>query len=265
VLTGHVLAYDAVRHRTTMHPAFTRTDHRPWPHPQRPHHWRQSWLDLMFAHWRIDAEALRPLVPPELEIQEFDGSSWIGVVPFRMRGVMLRGLPSLPWVSNFPELNLRIYVEHEGRPGVWFFSLDASNSLAVWAARTFFHLPYQWASMGIEERAGTYHYRSRRHLGPERAEFAATYRPTSDVFEAEPGSLEHWLTERYQLFAQSPDGRLFKGQIHHHPWPLQRAETEIARNRLLAPHGLAVEGAPESVLFAKRIEVAVWNLERLTT
>ena len=125
-----------------MHPSLRQTDHRPWPLPPGPWTWRQQWCDLLFAHWPMPVAALRALVPPVLEIQEFDGTSWVGVVPFHMRGVMRRPLPDLPWVSAFAELNLRLYVVHGGRPGVWFVSLDAANPLAVWAARTFFHLPY---------------------------------------------------------------------------------------------------------------------------
>jgi len=255
-----------------MHPAFARTDHRPWPLPSTRHHWRQSWHDLMFAHWRIDAAALRPLVPDALEVQEWDGSSWIAVVPFRMTDVMLRRLPSLPWVSAFPELNVRVYVEHDGRPGVYFFSLDAGNPLAVWAARRFFHLPYFWSRMSIVERSfgeesggevGEYRYASERRRGEHAARFEATYRPTGGVFEAEPGTLEHWLTERYALYTTAPDGRLFVGHIHHAPWPLQRAATTIDADGLLASHGLSVAGEPESVLFAKRIDVAVWNLSEV--
>jgi len=125
-----------------MHSAFDRVDHRPWPIPSHRWTWRQSWCDLLFAHWPIPAADLRPLVPAPLEVQEFDGTSWIGIVPFRMQGVMRRPWPDLPYFSAFPELNVRLYVEHEGRPGVWFLSLDATSALAVWAARRFFHLPY---------------------------------------------------------------------------------------------------------------------------
>jgi len=125
-----------------MHPALAETDHRPWAIPERPWAWRQRWCDLLFAHWPVPVAALRHLVPEALTIQQFGGTSWVGVVPFRMEGVTMRGLPEMPGLSAFLELNLRLYVEYQGRPGVWFLSLDASNPPAVWAARTFFHLPY---------------------------------------------------------------------------------------------------------------------------
>src|SRR5688572_28968890 len=130
-----------------MHSAFLRLEHRPWGLPGGAWRWRQSWEDLLFAHWPVPAAVLRPLVPEELRIEEYDGTSWVGVVPFRMSGVMLRPLPDLPGISAFPELNVRLYVERDGKSGVWFLSLDAYNRLAVWGARRFFHLPYFHARM----------------------------------------------------------------------------------------------------------------------
>lgn len=256
-----------------MHPAFARVDHRPWPHPVRPWVWRQSWLDLLFAHWPVPASALRHLVPPSLELQEFEGASWVGVVPFRMAGVMRRPLPDLPWISAFPELNLRLYVERDGKPGVWFLSLDAANPLAVWAARRWFHLPYFQARMSLIEAAGRFRYDSLRRAaaltpaGPTPIRFAAEYAPTSETYFATPGTLEHWLTERYCLYAQGPDGSLFRGEIHHTPWPLQQAEATIAVNDLAVPHALSaasLESPPPLLHFARRIDVVVWPLERVT-
>ncbi len=240
-----------------MHPSLAHTRHRPWELPRGPWTWRQSWCDLLFAHWPVPRELLSPLVPPELEVQEFDGTSWVGVVPFRMSGVMRRPLPDLPGISAFPELNLRLYVERDGRPGVWFLSLDAANSLAVWAARRFFHLPYFRAEMKCIAEGDGIAYRSRRHLGG--AVLEASYRPTSEPYLAQPGSLEYWLTERYCLYARSPDGTLFRGEIHHPPWPLQKAEAEISRNELWRGHFEAPSGPPELLHFARRIDVVVWN------
>jgi uncharacterized protein YqjF (DUF2071 family) len=248
-----------------MHAAFARTDHRPWPLPDAAWTWRQSWRDLLFAHWPVPAAELRPLAPPELEIQEFDGTSWIGVVPFRMAGVMRRPLPDLPWISAFPELNLRLYVEHDGKPGVWFLSLDATNPLAVWAARRFFHLPYFGADMSLDDRGDGIAYRSVRRAQPRGLTFRARYRPTSETYESRPGTLEHWLTERYCLYARSPRGRLYRAEVHHPPWPLQRAEAEIERNELLDPHGLRVSGPPALLHFARRIDVVVWSAVEIAT
>lgn len=256
-----------------MHPAFTRTDHRPWPIPDRPWAWRQSWLSLLFAHWPVPAAMLRRLVPPPLTVQEFDGTSWIGVVPFRMEGVARRPLPGLPWISAFPEINLRLYVEHDGRPGVWFLSLDAANPVAVWAARRWFFLPYFHAKMGCVEVGAAVRFHSERigqtvdSEGKLPVRFVAEYVPVSEPYEAEPGTLEHWLTERYCLYAQSADGCLYRAEVHHHPWPLQRADAQIRINDLATPYQLPIEifdSHPPLLHFAKRLDVVVWPLERVT-
>ncbi len=245
-----------------MHIAFSRTEHRPWPAPRGRWTWRQRWLDLLFAHWPVPADLLRPLVPRGLRVQEFGGTSWIGVVPFRMSGVMRRPLPDLPWLSAFPELNLRLYVERDGKPGVWFLSLDAANRVAVWAARRFFHLPYFPAEIGIAARAGAFGFSARRVGDEASVSFRAAYRPVSEVFEATPGSLESFLTERYCLYAQAPDGTLYRAEVHHVPWPLQEASGEVDAELLLEPHGLRTSGAP-LLHFSRGVDVVVWPLERL--
>ena len=196
-------------------------------------------------------------MPAPLVIQEFDGTSWIGLVPFRMAGVMVRGMPDLPWISAFPELNVRLYVEHEGKPGVWFISLDATNPLAVWAARRYFHLPYYRADISIEHQQDSVRYHSsRRAEGPV---LDMRYRPISAPYESRPGTLDHFLTERYCLYAQAPDGSLYRCDVHHHPWPLQKAEAEIGTNSYLAGQGVAVSGPPALLHFAGCLDVVVWN------
>lgn len=241
------------------HAALLRTDHRPWPLPPGRWTWRQSWCDLLFAHWPVPAATLRHLVPPELEIQELDGTSWVGIVPFRMEGVAPRPLPDLPWISAFPELNLRLYVECDGRPGVWFLSLDATNRLAVWAARRFFHLPYLWSRIAVDEDGAGFRFACERREGPAPMTFRSSYRPTSDPFESVPGTLDHWLTERYCLYARSPGGELLRAEVHHHPWSLQRAEAEVTARELTSAHGFEVHGPPVLLHFARRIDVVVWS------
>ena len=178
-----------------------------------------------------------------------------------MAGVMLRPLPDLPYFSAFPELNLRIYVETEGRPGVWFLSLDAANAVAVWAARRFFHLPYFHARMSINGLPEEARYKSFRLSAPRGTTFEATYGPSGDPYRSTPGTLEHWLTERYCLYAQSAQGQLYRAEVHHEPWPLQPAEALLTRNDLLAPHGLRTSGPPELLHFSRRIDVVVWSPE----
>lgn len=244
-----------------MHPSLLRTSHRPWALPPRAWSWRQSWLDLLFIHWPVPSQVLRPLVPPELTIQEFDGTSWVGVVPFRMEGVMRRPLPDVPGISAFPELNVRLYVEAEGKPGVWFLSLDATNPLAVWAARRYFHLPYYRAEMTVIAEASGYHYQSERRSGEAR--FAARYRPIGEADEAPAASLEHWLTERYCLYARSPAGRLYRNEVHHVPWPLYRAEGEILRNTMLRAASVAVADTAPLLHFSPGVDVVVWGAEEV--
>lgn len=198
-------------------------------------------------------------MPSAIGIQEFEGTTWIGLVPFRMTGVMRRPWPDLPWVSAFPELNVRLYVERDGKPGVWFLSLDASNPLAVWAARRFYHLPYYRAAMSVVNQPDRIQYTSRRRD----AELITSYRPTSDVYRATPGTLEHWLTERYCLYAQAPDGAIWRTDVHHHPWPLQSAEAEISANTMFGFHQLQVDGAPPLLHFARSLDVVVWKSERV--
>jgi uncharacterized protein YqjF (DUF2071 family) len=245
------------------HPAFARTDHRPWAVPKGPWAWRQSWRELLFVHWPIPAATLQPLVPPGLAVQEFEGTSWVGVVPFRMTGVMRRPLPDLPGISAFPELNVRIYVEAEGKPGVWFLSLDAANRLAVWAARRFLHLPYHHADIGMARTGDDLTFAAQRRGAPER--FDAAYGPTGPVEEAEPGTLEHWLTERYCLYAQAPDGRLLRNEVHHAPWPLRPAYAELGPNTLLAGFGLEPGRGRPHLRYAEGVDVVVWDAEVVRT
>lgn len=222
-----------------------------------------SWHDLLFAHWRVPAATLRPLVPPSLAIDEFGGSAWIGVVPFRMTGVRLRGTPALPGPGAFVELNVRTYVTDGAKPGVWFTSLDADSRLAVRAARTWFHLPYFDAEMSCAADGEDVVYRSRRtHRRAPVAEFEARYGPSGAEFRAAPGSLEHWLTERYCLYAAKPDGALLRGEIHHAPWPLQPAHASIGTNCMAAAAGVSLPDEAPHLLFARRLDVVAWAPER---
>ena len=212
---------------TNLNP-FTQTDHRPWPLRDAPHVMYQSWHDLLFAHWPIVANEMRARVPASLELDLFEGQAWISVVPFRMTGIRPRFLPPGPWLSAFEELNVRTYVVRDGKPGVFFFSLDAANPVAVRVARRYFHLPYFDAKMSLKYDGDWIEYRSTRtHRGAPPAGFSARYRPTGPVFRVTAGSLEEWLTERYCLYAEDRVHRIWRTEIHHAPWPVQPAECQL--------------------------------------
>jgi uncharacterized protein len=223
----------------------------------------QRWTSLLFAHWPVRPEALRPLIPSSLEIDTYDGDAWVGVIPFRMSNVRPRWVPPLPWVSEFLELNVRTYVRYHGRLGVWFFSLDASNPLAVRAARTAVHLNYYDAQMAMHTAAdGSIHYRSDRTMprgrpGTPSASFEGTYRPEGHVKTAEPGSLDYFLVERYELFSSGTRG-LWSVKIAHPAWPLQRALATIERNTMAAAAGITLSGEPKHLHFAGRVDVKTW-------
>ncbi len=227
----------------------------------------QRWNDLLFAHWPVPPELLDGRLPAGLELDRFDGSPWLGVVPFtmdRVRSRVVGGLElGIPGARAFPELNLRTYVRSRrtGLAGVYFFSLDAASLLAVVGARTLFHLPYSWARMRSERTAdGTVRYRSSRVIGRQPAAFAAEYRSSGVVKPSAPGSVEAFLTERYCLFTESR-GRLLVGDIHHLPWPLEEAEAEFARNDLAEANGLALPNGTTPLLhFSRHLEVYVWGL-----
>jgi uncharacterized protein YqjF (DUF2071 family) len=219
------------------------------------------WEDLLFAHWKLDPAVLRPLIPPGLELDLFDGDAWLGVVPFRMEKTRLKWLPPVPGTAAFPELNVRTYVTRNGKPGVWFFSLDAGSKIAVRTARKAFHLPYFDARMSTERDGVHVSYHSRRtHRNAPETEFRAKYHPVSAVARSSAGSLEHWLTERYCLYSVDPQGDVWRGDIHHSPWPLQQAEAIIELNTMAGPLGFALNARPDQLHFAQQLDVVAWPI-----
>ncbi len=248
-----------------MNGLLSQTGHRPWPLPHGPWVMAQRWHELLFAHWPVPAEVLRPLVPASLQLDLRKGQAWLGVIPFRMSGVRLRGTPALPRLSAFPELNVRTYVVRNGKPGVWFFSLDAGNALAVAVARAWFHLPYFRARMRSVGHGEWIEYRSTRtHSRASAAELAVRYRPRGEEHEPEPGTLAYWLTERYCLYAAG-GGRLLCGEIHHPAWKLREAEAEFERNTMAAALGVALPETAPILYFAARQDVLIWPPEGVST
>ena len=228
-----------------------RHNSRPWVMVQRWHH-------LLFAHWRCSTTDLRLLIPAPLEIDRFDGSAWIGVVPFYMSGVRIRAAPPVPTTHAFEELNVRTYVTLDGRPGVWFFSLDAASSLAVIGARLGVRLPYFRAAMKMSRDGDTIVYRSDRwSLAGRPASFHGRYRPEGEAAPPAPGSLEHFLTERYCLYASDGE-RIWRGDISHPTWNLHRASAEIGRNSMIAAAGLRAPGHDPLLHYARFQDVRCW-------
>ena len=241
--------------------ALRQTAHRPSPVPQRPFVQGQTWLDLLFAHWSLPVEALRPAVPAQLPIDTFDGRAWIAITPFEVSGLRLRATPPAPGLSRFAETNVRTYSTVDAVPGIYFFSLDAASRLAVAGARRLFRLPYFHARMSIE-RAGEDILYTTHRAHPE-ASLRVRYRPHGPVVHPQPATLEHFLTERYRLYTVDQRHRIHHAEIHHGPWPLQQARAEFELNTMTAP--LAIELPAEQPLlhFSARQDVIVWASQRL--
>lgn len=240
----------------------SRAERRPWATPDRPWSMGMTWLDLLFAHWAVEPGAIRASVPAELELDEFDGRAWVGVVPFRMARVRHRLAPALPGLSGFPELNLRTYVTVGGKPGVYFWSLDATNRIAIETARALFGLNYLTARMRCERSGAEVRYESERRdrRGPP-ARLSCSYRGEGEAFGSEPASLEAFLTERYCLYTVR-GGRVWRGEIHHETWRLRRATWEARECDMARLAGVDLRGEPESLLAAEPLEVVAWTARR---
>lgn len=218
------------------------------------------WCDLAFLHWPVTPDVLRPMIPASLALDTFDGDAWIGVVPFRMEGVRLRGAPAVPTTGAFPEINVRTYVRAAGRSGVWFFSLDAASRLAVRGARFLYNLPYFDAEITVRSEADAIHYASTRvHRGAPAATFVGRYHPVSGTYEAAPGTLDHFLVERYCLFMFDDRRGLGLLDIDHEPWPLQRGVVDLSANTMVDPIGITLPRDEPLVHVAGALEVRAWT------
>lgn len=237
------------------------TAHRPWPMPSGPWVMTQTWNDLLFAHWPAPQDRLRDLVPARFELDLYEGQAWLGIVPFQMTNVAPRYVPSLPWISAFPELNVRTYVRVGDKPGVFFFSLDAGNPVAVGAARTLLNLPYFSAEMQVTAN-GRIEYVSRRLSAPA-AEFRATYRGHGSPHPPIPGTLEYFLTERYCLYAVDHQLHPYRLDIHHPRWPLETADAEFEVNTMADAAGIPLQPAAPLLHFSKRQDMVCWAPEKI--
>ena len=244
-----------------------RTSHKPRPLPAGRWAMTQRWNDLLFAHWPVPTRNMETLLPDWLEADTYQGSAWLGAVPFWLDRIKIRGVPSLPGLRSFPDLNLRTYVrdQHTGTPGVYFFSLDASNLLAVVAAHAFYHLPCHWAEMRLEQRSEReFSFYSRRRFSSKPVIFKARYRgmgPERKLAEGRAGTLEYFLMERSCLFSRNRFGQAERANLHHVPWPLEQAEAEIERNDLAASIGIQLPDQEPVLHYSRRLAVYVWPAE----
>lgn len=225
---------------------------------ERPWIMEQRWENVLFCHWRYSADAVRRVVPDELDIDERDGSAWVSVVPLRLSDIHLRDLPPIPYLTHFAELNVRTYVTRNGQPGVWFLSIDAANSACSWIGRCIFHAPYHEADVRLEGD-GPFDVSSDRGG----VKFDARYEPRGDPFAPEPDSLELFLAERYAMYVRTRTGRVLRGAVRHEPWALQPAGVDIKTNTVLDAAGLPAPAGQPLVFYSAGTTSEVCALERV--
>jgi len=246
-----------------------RTSHKPRPLP--PGRWAmtQRWNDLLFAHWPIAAAKLEAMLPEWLEADTYQGSAWLGAVPFWLDRIKIRGVPAIPGLRRFPDLNLRTYVRDRmtGSPGFYCFSVDSSSLLAVAMARAAYHLPYRLAEMRLDPRSEReFAFYSRRRFARPDVIFKARYRglgPTRKTVEIQPGTFEYFFAERPCIFSTNRAGQPIRANLHHVPWPLEDAEAEIERNDLASAVGIELPDQEPVLHYSRRLAVYVWPAELL--
>lgn len=227
---------------------------------------QQDWRRLTFLHWRYPAPVVAGLLPAGLTVDTFDGSAWVGLVPFLMDRVRPPIGPGVPWLSRFPETNVRTYVrDRHGRGGIWFLSLDAARLPAVLTARASYRLPYFWSGMSVTARAGRLTYRCRRRWPAGGPRCDAEVRPGPALSDAEQDELAHFLTARFRLFTVV-GGRLAAAVAEHPPWPLHRAELVRLDQDVVAAGGLPAPSAPQVVYASPGVPVRIggWQWVGLT-
>lgn len=241
-----------------------KTSHRQWPIPNTPWVMHQSWNDLLFIHYPISIEKLKTIVPEHIQLDTFEGMGWISIVPFKMNNVGIRGVP---FSVQFPELNIRTYVIIDNKPGVYFFSLDASNLPVVFLTKTFLNLPYIHSSMNIQSSLTTNTeficQRKSKKENEEKVLFSCRYRATSAPFTTKNGTLDYWLTERYCFYTTNKKGQLRICEILHQAWPIQQAEVEIINNSLPIMQYIDDKNYTPLVHYSSGVDVRIWPLKRI--
>lgn len=238
--------------------------HRPWPLPSKNWMMRQSWNNLLFSHWPVSPEVLRPHIPSTLKIDTFEQFAWVGIVLFVMEGIYPRGISSVSLVPKFPEINVRTYVQYNGKPGVFFMSLDVEDWASLTIAKKWYRLPYRAAQISYKKEGQTYYFHSiRKDRTNIPIMFKGNFTPRSEVFFPKKETLDHWLTERYCLYSTNHRGNIYCGEIHHRPWPLQTVEAEISSNTLFSPFNIDIPKVRPLFHFSKGVDTLIWNIKKI--
>ncbi|WNS76922.1 DUF2071 domain-containing protein [Bacillus sp. DTU_2020_1000418_1_SI_GHA_SEK_038] len=237
--------------------------HRPYPIPSDYWIMRQAWRNLLFIHWPISLEKVRQFVHPSLHIDTFDGDAWLGIIIFEMEGIYPRGFPSISIIPPFAEINVRTYVHYNGKPGIYFMSLDVGDLASLTIAKRWLHLPYKHSHISIQKIGKAFYYDSIRvkQTNPQII-CKGSYSPVKDIFFPIEGTLDHWLTERYCFFSSNKRDNLYCCEIHHDPWPLQQAEAIIKKNTLFTPFQIDISDIQPIFHFSKGVDSLIWNIKK---
>lgn len=237
--------------------------HSSWSLPSKYWIMQQNWRNLLFLHWPIPPEKLRPHIPSSLQIDTFNGSAWLGVILFVLEGIYPRGISFFSLTPKFPEINVRTYVKYDGKPGIYFLSIDVANWASLKIAKRWYRLPYHSAQISIRKEGKTFHCHSiRKGNANTPILFEGKYVPVSEVFFPKEGTLEHWLTERYCLYSSNNGVNIYCGEIHHQPWPLQKAKIEIVRNTLFTPFHFDLSEVKPIAHYSTGVDSLMWNIKK---
>ncbi|MGV3467279.1 MAG: YqjF family protein [Heyndrickxia sp.] len=238
--------------------------HRPFPLPSKKWIMRQAWRNVLFLHWPVPVEKLRPHIPSSLQIDTFKGSAWLGIILFVLEGIFPLGISSLSLTPSFPETNVRTYVKYNGKPGIYFMSIDVENWASLKIAKRWYRLPYHSAQIFYQKEGQNFNFHSIRKDNESPSIYLkGQYSPISEVYYAKEGTLDHWLTERYCLYSSNNVASIYCGDIHHQPWPLQKAEIDLVRNTLFTPFNFDFSKVKPIAHFSTGLDSLMWNIKKL--
>lgn len=223
---------------------------------------KQTWKHVLFLHWPLHAESLRPFIPKELEIDTYDGQAWLGMIVFEMGGIYPRGLSRLPLTPPFSEINVRTYVTYKGEPGIYFLSIDVNNWASLNIAKRWYHLPYRPSEVSIQKEGASLHFEGIRKKEPLYVK--GSYTPLKESFFSRAGRLDYWFTERYRLYSSDSFSNLYTASIDHPPWALQNTEVTIDKNTLFSPFGFHLGADAPIAHYSYGVQTNFWNIKKLT-